>query len=95
MEIEKIKEMATGWAKEREDVQIELFEEKLKLLDEEIKIKSRTGVQPLEPKNVYEQDPEYHKLLLDYAIVNLKDAKNAIQGEIDKIKQHQLMRDAE
>lgn len=95
MKVEDIRKEAVAAAIERENTQIALFEEKLKLLDEEIRIKSRTGVQPLEPKNVYEQDPEYHKLLLDYAIVNLKDAKNAIQAEIDRIVEHQKMRDAE
>lgn len=95
MKVEEVKKEMVAAATKRENTQIELFEHKIALLEKEIAIKTRTGVHPIEGKNVYDNDPEYQNLLVELTIANLRDAQNAMQAEIDKIKEHQLMREAE
>lgn len=95
MKIEDVKKEMVAAATKRENTQIELFETKIDLLEKEIAIKSRTGVHPIEGTYVYDNDPEYQNLLVELTIANLRDAQNAMRAEIDKIKEHQMLREAE
>ena len=95
MKVEEVKKEMVAAATKRENTQIELFEHKIDLLEKEIAIKTRTGVHTIEGKHVYDNDPEYQSLLVELTVANLRDAQNAMQAEIDKIKEHQMMREAE
>jgi hypothetical protein len=66
---------------------------KLELLDNEILIKKALGVIPKETKFSFEDNPEFHKHLLNVTVLAINEEKIKIQSMIDQILNQRQERD--
>jgi hypothetical protein len=95
--IEEFKKFQEGNAIANDAKKRELIEAEIKLLETEKELKSKFGVVPVdsEKKYTYDSEEEYHKLLLEYTLVNLDSRIHANKVQLQQLDEFQMERGLE